>query len=334
MPVPTVDLFAVQPRVSGGTYGSEARFEAVMRACIERCLERRPPGPPVPGLAVFPEQVATYLALTPLGRLGTRLRDVRLATALAVLVRPARMAAALSRVGLRAPEIAALLALGPEIRHTWETVFGRLARESGLSIVAGSALLPDGGDEVFNLSLTFAPNGHVVGSTRKVNLVPGLEDSLGLSRGRADELMPVTLPVGPVGTLICYDGFAVPHTRSEPRWCAVGPTLAARGARIIAQPAANPWPWDGPWVHRPRADATLRREQWQSEGLEAQLSWMVGVRYGVTAHLVGRVLDQRFDGRSAIVERGPDGAVTTLAAARSANEEDVVHARVEAPWLD
>jgi predicted amidohydrolase len=139
--------------------------------------------------------------------------------------------------------------------------------------------------------------------------------------------------VGRVGTLICYDGFNVPHTTREPDWRPVGGTFTDQGVHIVAQPAANPWRWDEAWVHAPPGAGLLRREQWCAEGLEARLSELDGVSYGVTAHLVGRVLGQEFEGCSAIYQRSDTGAVRRLAEAPSKDQECVVHARVEAPWL-
>jgi len=334
--VPEIDLFAVQAWVTAETYRSEATFRDTAFALGRACASRRGASGR-PALAVFPENFGTFLVLAPLGRAGAKLDRTELATLLAIAVRPRAFGAALRRVGLRRGKLAALLALGPEVRAVWERTFSDLARDTGMSIVAGSALVPDGAvdneDAVYNLSLTFDPDGRIAGSTRKVNLVPGLEDTLGLTPGDPAQLGPAELPVGPVGTLICYDGFAVPHTMDEPGFEPVGGALSRSGARIVANPAANPWPWDGPWVHARPGSPLLRREQWRAEGIEAQLRSMEGTRWAITAQLVGRVLDQRFDGRSAIYERARDGVVTVLAEAKSASlspsSEEIVHARVE-----
>ena len=321
-----VDLFAVQARVTAATYRSERTFADAMALLVERCARLRTPG--VPALAVFPEYVATFLALAPLGRLGRVMPSVDAATAASVLVRPLAFARALLRAEPRRPEIAALLAVGPDVARAYERTFSDLARQSEMTLVAGSALLPGGDGRVYNTSLTFGPDGSLLGTTRKVNLVWHVEDVLGLSAGRADELPIARTPAGRVGTLVCYDGFAVPHTAHEPAFCAAGEALAARGAEIIANPAANPWPWDGPWIHRPAGATTLRREQWAAEGLRAQLRAMSGARYAITAHLVGAVLDQRFDGRSEILRRDPDGSVIVVAEADRADAAEIVHARV------
>jgi hypothetical protein len=61
---------------------------------------------------------------------------------------------------------------------------------------------------------------------------------------------------------------------------------------------------------------------------------MPGVRYAINPQLIGDLLGTRFDGRSYVFERRPDGAVTILAAAASealaAASEEIVIARVPA----
>jgi len=222
------------------------------------------------------------------------------------------------------------------IENTYRFVRGAFARFEAAHecwVIAGSALLPraaDGGDapprstspndaaaaavavaagdaRLYNTSYAFAPDGRWAGVTRKVNLVPTLEDAagLGLAAGTVGELKPMETPFARVGTLVCYDGFRVAHTRREPAFRAVAPHLDALGCTVLAQPAANPWAWEGRWVFAEAGETQLRREQWMNEGLFGQLGrgrWR-NVRFAVTAHLVGRVLDRHFEGRSQIFER-------------------------------
>jgi predicted amidohydrolase len=329
-----LDLFAVQAYVSGDTYVSAVAFERAMRRLVERCQAARAPG--APAIAVFPEHIGTFLALALLGRIGPRLRSAEAAAALAAAARPIAFARALGRTGIRRIKAAALLAVAGEVREIYERVFSSLAREHRIAVVGGSALLTDGGDEIYNLSLTFDEDGRVAGRARKVNLVPEIEDRIGLARGEVGELRPAAVAAGRVGTLVCYDGFTVAHTAREPGWRLAGEAYL-RGPEIVAQPAANPWPWQGPWVHRPPGSDLSRQEQWAAEGLESLLPRLEGVSYAVTAHLVGEVLGQRFEGRSAIYRRAEDGTATALARALRADlspeSEEVVHARVDAPWL-
>ncbi len=329
-----IDLFAVQAWVSAETYSSPAAFRAAVFDAVDRC--HAVSAGDVPALIVFPENVGTFLFLATMGTLGQRLRSPTLGMGVALARNP--------RAFLRAlrdrpkPSVAALRSVAPDVRGLYEETFSAAAARAGATVVAGSALLPDGDDgRVYNLSLSFGPQGEVLGRTRKVNLVPGLEDTLGLTPGRPEDIPVVETSVGRLATLICYDGFAVPHTDDEPHWVRAGARLGPRGAHIVAQPAANPWAWDGDWVHRRAGEPILRREQWALEGLQRELQRLEGVRYGVTAHLCGEVLGQPFEGRSAILERGTDGDVRVVAEAprvgRTAADAAIVRARVEAPWL-
>lgn len=337
--VASVDLFALQPRVGIETYASAEGFRSAMQRIVDMALSRAAalPGSRPPALLVFPENIGSFLALASLGPSARRLASVDLATLAVLARRPRAVVRELRRRGISNARSAALAALGPEISVLYEETFRNLARRSGSTVVAGSALLPDGEGNVHNVSITFGPDGRELGRVRKVNLVPKLEDGIGLTRGHPNELRPSLTPVGPVGTLICYDGFVVPHTPREPGF-RVASEGFARGVPIIVQPSANPWPWDEPWVHRSKGSTLLRREQWRTEGLEARLPGLPDVRYAVTAHLMGEVLDLRFEGRSSIYARGEDGRAWILAEAVHATlrtgVDEVVHARVDAPWLD
>jgi hypothetical protein len=104
----------------------------------------------------------------------------------------------------------------------------------------------------------------------------------------------------------------------------MGPRLAARGGvSVVANPAANPWPWHEAWPPpslrgggkvAEAGETGSREAQWEREGLPGTLAEMPFARFGITAHLVGRVLDLRFDGQSEILERTATG-VRTLARA-------------------
>ncbi|MBA3452361.1 MAG: hypothetical protein H0T42_04610 [Deltaproteobacteria bacterium] len=187
-------------------------------------------------------------------------------------------------------------------------------------MIAGSHLRLGAGGDLTNASFCFAPDGRLLSTTDKVNLVPGLEDrapkALGLARGDAERLPIVDTPFGRLCTLICYDGFREPHTTLE-RFEPMGPRLAARGGvAVVANPAANPWPWHEAWPppslrsggeRAGSGEGGTREAQWQREGLPGSLAEVPFARWGITAHLVGRVLDLRFDGQSEILERTASG---------------------------
>lgn len=346
----SVDLFAVQARIDIEDYADEAAFAAKHRRLAEQVAAARPHradgGYAGPALAVWPEMIGA-----PLGMLGhvDRVRDAPTS------------AAALQKVGMKLlPHIGRAVLRGRTMdtqrtflaataARSWAAyfeTFSALARDFELWIVAGSALLPRNrlGDdspefapldgrpsaEIYNTSLLFGPTGACLGATRKVNLVRAQEDALSLTSGSVQELAPVETPFGRLGTLICYDGFAVPHTSGEPGFTRCAPVLDDLGAEVVAQPSANAWPWHAPWVFD-ADDSRERSQQWFDEGFYAEMPALSSVRYCVNPQLVGRLFETRFEAPSLVLGRDGDGGAAVLARAGTVDDEEVVHARVDLP---
>jgi len=320
-----VDLVAVQPYMTLDDYRSEEAFRAHMERLAGRVEnERRHEH----ALVVFPEDLATFLAM---------------AAAPDVLAGVGTLDEAFSRIGRRffGPLLAVMLRrrtvhvsvaffhhVAPLVYGAWFRTFARLARRLDATVVAGTALLPlnrlgyatdrfqaeDG--RVYNLALTFAPDGTVVNVTTKKNLVPTQEDRLHLARGAATP--PEVFAVGPatVGVAICYDAFVQPHTDQEPSFRPETPRLAEAGAVVVAQPSANPWPWEDGWVFARPGDHRRRRQQWQEEGLLEAMRRDSRIRAGVNPHLLATLFDVHFDGQSAIYARQGDTVTAVRVAAR------------------
>ena len=346
-----IELIAVQPFMSLDDYRDAEAFTAKIAALTERVAAARARDPhgefQHPALVVFPEHIGTFLSIAGYGELARSGDDVDAVLRRVVSRRPLRFLSALLRHRTYSPAAAVLLAESPKMHAIYRATFQAAARRLRATVVAGSIILPDNAlgldadqlrpaaSRLYNLAYTFAADGRCVNVTRKVHLVPTLEDSLPLVPGSAAALAPIDSPCGRIGVMICYDGFREPHTGGEPTFCALGSRLAAAGVEIVAQPSANPWPWDEAWVFADPGESQLRREQWLSEGLFSQLPAMSGVRYAVNPQLIGALLGSRFDGRSYVFERAPDGKVTILAAAAAAaldpSSEEIVLARVAAP---
>ncbi|WP_426749481.1 carbon-nitrogen hydrolase family protein [Myxococcus sp. Y35] len=341
-----VELFALQPRVSLEDYASPSAFAARHRALAARvdALRARDASgqPRYPALAVWPEWVGAALLFT--GHVS-HVRHSKTATA------------ALKRVALHEawdvwgawrafhpPSLQECLyaARSPRVHRALRDTFSGIARDFGLWVVAGSALLPAGrrghdvpdfepaGARTYNTSYTFSPEGRCVAVARKVNLVPTQEDVLHLSPGRPEDLTVLPTPFGRLGTLIGYDGFLKPHTRQEPWFVPCAQYLDALGVDILAQPSANPWPWDAPWPFAEAGASQRRGEQWRNEGLQAQLGAFEHVRYVVSAQLVGSMLGTAFEAPSHILERTASGEVRVLAQSQTMHEDAVMHVTVPA----
>jgi predicted amidohydrolase len=316
-----VGLVAVQLEVDAAVLASGDAYRAHIDDAAACAVEEA--GAADARFIVFPE-IAGHLALLALApREAHHAKSLGAALAAAAIRRPLEVLRGVASTRTLAPKHAVLAALAPDGERYWRSVFGPLAKKHDAYVVAGShlRLAPDG--DLTNASLLFSPDGRSIATTDKINLVPGIEDAapggLGLARGSLEKLPLVDTPFGRVCTLICYDGFCEPHTTLE-RFVPLGPELAAKGGvAIAANPAANPWYWDEPWPPKKLANARevepgTRCGQWKREGLVGSLERVPFAKYGVTAHLVGHVLDLHFDGCSEIVERG-DAGVRVLARA-------------------
>ncbi|QSQ19725.1 carbon-nitrogen hydrolase family protein [Pyxidicoccus parkwayensis] len=345
-PASHVEFFAVQPRVALEDYASRESFTARHRALaarVDALRARDAHGQPLhPALAVWPEMVGAALGL--MGHLP-RVRRCRTTNTAMTRVALAEWWAMLNTWRrLHPPTMGECLyaAVAPRVhRAMWET-FSGIAKDFGLWVVAGSALLPANrlgedtsefearGARTYNTSYTFSPEGHCVAVTRKVNLVPTQEDVLHLSPGRPEDLPVLQTPFGRLGTLVCYDGFREPHTAKEPYFVPCAQYLDSLGVDVIAQPSANAWPWDAPWAFNDTAagESQLRREQWFNEGLYTQLKALTRVRYAVNPQLVGGFFDNVFEAPSLILERPAPGEVRVLAQSQTPRDEDVLHVTV------
>lgn len=297
-------LVAVQLEIGPDVLASADTYRRHIEAAAARALAAT--GPADARLLVFPE-IAGHLALYALAPpIARRTKTLAAALAAAAVRRPLDVLRGVATTRLLDARHAVLGALAPDGERFWKSVFGPLARTHEAFIVAGSLLRlhPDG--ELTNASLMFGPDGRLLATTDKVNLVPGIEDGapggLGLARGDSN-ISIVATPLGRIASLIGYDGFREPHTRHE-RFVAVPPLLAQRGGvDIVANPSANPWRWHERWKYADDGETQTRAEQWDNEGLHGSLRLAPFARFGVTAHLVGQVLDLRFEGTSEILDQ-------------------------------
>ncbi|QDE66824.1 MULTISPECIES: carbon-nitrogen hydrolase family protein [Myxococcus] len=329
-----VELFALQPRVSLEDYASPAAFAARHRALaakVDALRARDAAGQPrYPALVVWPESVGAPLLF--LGHVHRVRRSTSLQGALKRVVLSEVWGVWNAWSDFRPPSLTECLyaARAPLVHRTLWNTFSGIARDFGLWVVAGSALLPasrrgeDSPDfepfsaRTYNTSYTFSPEGNCVAASRKANLVPSWEDGLHLSPGRPEDLPVLQTPFGKLATLIGYDGFAQPHTRDEPWFVPCAQYLDAMRVDVLAHPDLHAGPWTRP----------AQGERWRHEGLPAQLRTLRNVRYVVSAQQVGSLLGGTFEATSHILERTASGDVRVLAQAQTTQEEDVVHATV------
>ena len=133
--------------------------------------------------------------------------------------------AAYLRADLRRSLAALLDVAAQDVWHAYVDVYGGLAREFGLTIVAPSAYLPDPLDGVVrNLAAVFGGDGHMLGTQAKVVLHPADVDLA--QPGSAWDVIPTE--VGRIGVILGGDVL----------YPEVGRLLAYQGADVLVTPAA------------------------------------------------------------------------------------------------
>ena len=304
----TVRVCAVQAKLS--LYDTSEDFAAHMERLMAQAMEC------APQLVVFPEDIATPLVM--LGDRELVEGAGGLAEAVQALVgkHAAQIAALMERYRC-SPQRALFLLRADEVRGVYVGTFSRLAREHGVTIAAGSVLLPlEGADDgnVYNLMMLFGPDGKLIGKAKKVNPIPlELADGLDIVPAPAEDLRVFDTPAGRLGMLVCADAW-------DP---ALAAALKEAGAQILVNCLANPEEWTPPVA-----------TNMLSNGLSARVR-ETGL-YGVQAFAVGDLLGLPFRGRSQITapaavsppETVTDG-VGVLARAATSDAEEIVCAELD-----
>jgi predicted amidohydrolase len=312
-----INLVAVQAEMSLEDYASAEVFRQKILALTEQAVAGLPP---YPTLVAFPELIGFPLLLTLQGKgpdLSSTIKDV-LMHHWKKLFQEAwyhkYLGASLVYLPFALPAYQAYV-----------SAFSEAAKTFGVTLVAGSSLLPYISHEpslglhianprVHNTAFTFGPNGKLLGQSQKVHLTPGLESRLGIARGRLQDLQVLHTPVGKVGLAICLDAFhdsVIGH-------------LDGLGAEIIVQPTANNALWNRPW---PKDTALSEGDAWFRYGLKETLRESLNVRYGVNPMLVGELWELKFEGVSSIVQ--VSGHDVKVIAQAEGLRHDVVKATVD-----
>ncbi len=320
-----LELFAVQMRISVADYASPNAFVSRISSLFERVdamrARDRRGDYRYPALVVFPEDVGTFLFISP------HYRFVRTAPTLEEALRRIALwklpRVVWFRTIHRTTTLRSLFLM--TARSTYELyhrTFSHLARRHQVTVVAGSLLVPDNQygatgtfrlirsrAGVYNLSVTFDARGEVLHTTRKVNVLPGFEDMLGVDAAPVEEQKPFEVQGTRIGNMLCVDGWTA---GGGAEGATVGTRLVAAGAEILVQPSATTLPWNA------SAGAARRGDDAGEEGgacgeccftqrLLALMKEHPSVVFGVNPMLNGTFLDRRFEGRSTIIGRAPDG---------------------------
>lgn len=302
---PAGELTVVAVQTELRLYTTAEQFNEHMAELVEQAATHEP------DLIVFPEDVGIgLLALgAPEQVMSATSMDQVMGAVMAVKGPEVMQIAAR---GVPLPR-ALMLAQAPAMRAAWVGAFAALAAQTGVYIAAGTIPLPHEGsdsNEVYNTFFLFGPDGEIVGTADKVNLIPlEREEGLNLTPGRSDDLAPWVTPIGVFAPVVCADAWDADLVAG----------LVEEGAQLLLCPSANP----EHWTEAVRLD--------RLDGLHARVEEL-GVP-GVECFGVGELGGMPFEGVTWILipPAGEDEDVNVVASADAHTGGAIVVATITLP---
>lgn len=315
------NLLGVQPELFTQDYQSVERLHLKFRAYLAKARDEGLINPRT--VVVFPEHIGTWLVAA--GEKPEVYQTEHIAEAMEWMAASNPLKLARGWLGAKGEDrmADALFRMkAVDMAHDYQTLFGSLAKEFGVTIVAGSIVLPNprivegqirtGNGRLYNVSQVFGSDGLPLGKPQR-KLFP-IDDEKGFTgSGDADDLQVLQTPAGRLGVLACADSW-YPTSYAA---------LAANKPDIIAVPAFltgnGSWskPWKGYNGGATPSDVTLKPgalsegEAWERLALAGRLGES-GAHAGITVFFRGHLWDLGSDGRSLVINGNghtlaPDG---------------------------
>jgi len=303
------NLMAIEPVMRAEDYASTRAFTGRLASYLEAAREAGVLTPRT--IAVFPEHIGTWLVAADAPRGVYRAASVEGAMTALIAANPLPYAGSFVASGEPDRIAAAVFRMrSADMAERYQAAFSALAEEYGITIVAGSVVVPgariedgqivtDTGGPLENVSAVFAPDGSVHSAlVRKAYPIPS---EAGFTAGASLENYPVfDTPAGRLGVLICADSW-------HPDVYAAMPDAQLLAVPAFLQPGSV-WdqPWGGyvtPWPDDvPRGDAgrLTEGEAWQTHALAGRLQ-NTSARAGITAFMGGSLWGMGSDGAAIAV---------------------------------
>jgi predicted amidohydrolase len=307
-------LLGVEPDLNPSCYRSAEAFASAVSAPLEAARAAGWLGPKT--VAVYGEHVGTWLVALGEGDAPIRAAGVAAASRTIALRHLPRFALALlgSRSADR-PAEAIFRLKAAATAATYQETFGGLARRHGITIVAGSVVLPRpivragrlscGPGPLENVSAVFDPDGRLhEGLARKC--FPVAQERPWLAAASVADLPAFETPAGRLGVLVCADSW----------FPACWQRLRDLGVQIVAVPShvLSDEVWLGPWhgysgapapsdVDAADISAISEADAWRKYALAGRIA-SSGARVGMTTLLRGRFWDIGTGGRTTVVRHG------------------------------
>ena len=201
----------------------------------------------------------------------------------------------------------------PDVWLLYRALFSNLAEAHQSWVVAGSILMPElvpggkngwgiVGDQLYNQSVVFNPNGEIAGVVTKIHLTP--EEAGFVNAGSLEKWRPIQTGWGKLAVMICADCW---YPELYSRSLQYGATHYAVPAMVSPNTA-----WSSPWRgYKPKASTPAdippelvgqisEAEAWERFGLVGRLK---NIRHagGVISQFQGAFLDLTATGESQVI---------------------------------
>ena len=308
------NLLGIQPVMTVDDYHRLDRFKQKLGGYLEAAAQRE--WITEKTVVVFPEYIGTWLVALEAPQRVLRARSLTGAMLRLIMRRPAGFTRQLFRAHSRDRIKDALFRMHADrIADAYQQAFSRLASRFGVTVVAGSVLMPGprveqgvlrpGDGPLYNVGAVFHPDGRLDERLiKKVHPIP-LEEPYTCAADPA-ELPHFDTPAGRMGVLICADSW-YPDTYAA---------LRPQGVQFVVVPSylvpAGIWesPWRGYGRDRTPDDVDLRdlktiteKQAWLKYALAGRVR-LAGCHAGVNVFLRGTLWDLGSDGSSVAVWDG------------------------------
>ncbi len=195
----------------------------------------------------------------------------------------------------------------------YQALFSGLAKDYGVTLVAGSIVLPEpyvengvllpGNGPLYNVSQVFAADGQPLGQPQR-KVVPIIDEQGFTAAAPASALQVVDTPAGRVGVLICADSWFPQNYLA----------LAEGKVDLLAVPAflTGNGSWEKPWggyngAPTP-ADVQLKAgelsegDAWQRMAMAGRIG-QSGAKAGITVFMRGQLWDMGSSGHSLVADQ-------------------------------
>jgi len=318
------NLLGVEPLLYPGDYQNLQRLHRKLAAYLEQARAQGLVSPRT--VVVLPEHIGTWLWARGEKNELYQVTQSREALQWLELSNPLRYGLAMLRAdGDDWRADAHLRMKAEQMAADYQQLFGGLAKEFGVTLVAGSIVLPApyvkqgvlhaGSGPLFNSSLVFAGDGSLLGQPQRQQF-PDSEMRRYVHDGRQQPLQVVQTPAGRLGVLVGSDSW-YPENHQQ---------LAQQAVQLIANPVflSGKGSWEAPWRGNRHQEASaglpLQRGEVSEQSAWQRLTEAAGASVSsMSVFMRGQFWEQASDGQGFARQSGELLAGTPSHGARLLN---------------